>query len=80
MILQCGKAESGQAGAPFGGGGCFGRLGASRPPPVLEQLCLGFGGRLQLGAAFEPRSGKQSGPQIQNDSFNKYDFSFYIWI
>lgn len=78
MILQCGKAESGQAGALFGGGRRFGQL-ESRPL-VREQLCLGFGRRLQLGAAFEPRSAKQSGPQIQNDSFNKYDFSFYIWI
>lgn len=78
MILQCGKAKSSQARALFGGGRQFGQL--ESPPPVLEQLCLGFGGRLQLGAAFEPHSGKQSGPQIQNDSFNKYDFSFYIWI
>lgn len=33
-----------------------------------------------IRASYSARSGKQSGPQIQNDSFNKYDFSFYIWI
>lgn len=81
MILQCGKAESGWARAAFGGNRRFGRLGESQPPATSS--FAGASGRLQLGAAFEPPGslgGKQSGPQIQNDSFNKYDFSFYIWI
>lgn len=78
MILQRGKAVSGWAGALFGGSRRSGQLRASQAPATGSFAPAP--GRLQLGAASEPRSGRQSGPQIQNDSFNKYDFGFYIWI
>lgn len=68
----------GRAGALFGGGGRSGRLEASQPPAAAALLGLGApAAGSSLGAS---RSGKQSGPQIQNDSLNKYDFSFYVGI
>lgn len=82
MILQCGKALSrlgcSSVSGEAGGLGVWECL-SHRPRAAL----LGPG-RLPLGAAMEPLApharGKQSGPQIRNDSFNKYNFSFYIWI
>jgi hypothetical protein len=69
---------------------CLGEAGGleqfgARDPAIHRPAAARLGPRcLQLGTALSsgpaPAWRKQSGPQIQHDSFNKYDFSFYIWI
>lgn len=82
MILQCGKAVSGQGWSSVWGKQAVWAAGASQPPGH-EQLRWARGACSWelIGASSGPaRSGKQSGPQIQNDRFNKYAFGFYISV
>lgn len=81
MVLQRGKAESPLSCSP-GWGEAGGRSSMEPATQSLAGGCwaLGVCSWEQRSALAQHASGKQSGPQIQHDSFNKYDFSFYIWI
>lgn len=83
MVLQCGKAESPtKLKSCLGGGPRLEQHGASQRLSHSQGGCwaLGVCSWEQRSTLAQHASGKQSGSQIQHDSFNKYDFSFYIWI